>query len=160
MLAYLVIFLAFAADRLTKWWAGGFLAENGTTRLNEAITLTETYNRGLAFGAFQGIGPVVGWLSILVVLALFAYLLRVPKQLWLLRIGLALIMGGALGNLIDRIVAGQVLDFILTPLRPGVFNIADVCIHLGVLLSLAGFLLQKPPETASMHASPAESDLP
>ena len=63
--------------------------------------------------------------------------------MWLLRIGLALIIGGAMGNLIDRVTAGQVLDFIQTPLRPGVFNVADVMINTGVVLSLLGAFLQK-----------------
>jgi signal peptidase II len=54
-----------------------------------------------------------------------------------------LIIGGALGNLLDRVTTGEVLDFIQTPIRPGVFNIADVCINVGVVLSLLGAFFQK-----------------
>ena len=79
--------------------------------------------------------------------------------MWLLRIGLALIIGGALGNMVDRIVAGEVLDFIVTPLRSGVFNLADVCINVGMVISLAGFLLQKPPKTTALQATPMENDI-
>ena len=70
LVAFLIILLAFAADRLAKVWVAAFLAENGTTRINDLFTLTETYNRGLAFGTFQGIGFIVGWLSVIVVLGL------------------------------------------------------------------------------------------
>jgi signal peptidase II len=157
---YLIIILAFVADRLTKAWAAGFLAENGVTRLNEFVTVTETYNRGLAFGAFQGAGPLVGWLSIVVILGLLIYLKRLPAEMRLVRLGLALIIGGALGNMIDRIMAGQVLDFIMTPIRPGVFNVADICINLGIIIGLAGFLLQRRESTTALSNSPAEGDLP
>jgi len=95
------------------------------------------------------------------VLGLLFYLIRLPREMWLLRLGLALIIGGALGNMIDRIVAGQVLDFILTPLRPGVFNVADICINVGMLLSLAGFLLQKQTQPAAeLPPSSVEGDVP
>lgn len=143
LLSYTLILLAFAADRLSKWWVGGFLAENGATRVNSLLVIRQTYNRGIAFGMMQGIGPAVGWLSIMIVVGLFVYLIRIPRSMWLVRVGLALVIGGALGNLVDRVTAGQVLDFIETPLRPGVFNVADLMINLGLLLSIAGAFLQR-----------------
>lgn len=143
MLPYILILLAFAADRLSKLWAATYLAENGPTQVHSLLTLYPTYNQGIAFGLLQGIGPIVGWLSIVIVIGLFIYLVRVPRSQWLLRIGLALIIGGAMGNLIDRVTAGQVLDFIQTPIRPSIFNVADIMINVGVVLSLLGALLQK-----------------
>jgi len=143
MWVYLLILIAFGADRLSKSWAAGFLADNGATQIHPLFMLEQTYNRGLAFGLMQGIGMAVGWLSVAIVAALAVYMIRLPRPMWLLRAGLALIIGGALGNLIDRVTTGQVLDFIATPLRPGVFNVADVMIHLGLLLSLAGFIFQR-----------------
>ena len=86
---------------------------------------------------------MVGWLSILILAGLYVYLARLPRQQGLLRIGLALLIGGALGNLVDRITTGQVLDFMETPLRPGVFNVADVMINMGTLLVLVGGLLHR-----------------
>ena len=153
MLPYLLILVAFAADRLSKWWAAAYLADNGIARVHDLLTFYPTYNRGIAFGLFQGIGPIIGWLSILIVIGLFIYLTQVPRSMWLLRIGLALIIGGAMGNLVDRVTAGQVLDFIQTPLRPGVFNVADVMINIGVVLSLLGVFLQK------QSSLPLEQDL-
>ena len=143
MLPFLVAVGAFAADRIGKMWASNFLSEHGPTRVHSLLTIRETYNSGLAFGLFQGLGPLVGWLSILILLGLSLYVARLPRQAHLMRIGLAMIIGGASGNLIDRITVGQVLDFIETPLRPGVFNVADVMIYLGMLLVLAGGLLNQ-----------------
>lgn len=143
MMPFIIILLAFAADRLSKWWMADFLAEHGRTYVTPWLTLTEVHNQGVAFGLFQGIGPLVGWLTIGVVLALFVYMLFVPRRQWLLRWGLAFIIGGALGNMVDRVLVGQVLDFIETPLRAGVFNVADVMIHTGLVLAIAGTLLQR-----------------
>lgn len=140
MLPVFIIVLAFSLDRLSKWWALEYLAEGSPTALHPLVTLYPTYNRGVAFGLAQGIGPAVGWLSIVIVIGLLIYMWRLPRSKWLMRGGLALLIGGALGNLVDRITAGQVLDFIATPVRPGVFNIADVMIYVGLFLSLAGAL--------------------
>jgi len=148
MFPFLLIVLAFGLDRLSKLWAAAYLAEQGPTQLHPLITLYPAYNRGVAFGLAQGIGPIVGWLSIIVVAGLLVYLIRLPRSMWLMRAGLALLIGGALGNLVDRITVGQVLDFITTPMRPGVFNVADVMIYAGVFLSIAGAILQR------KHAGP------
>ena len=137
MLSYLfLIFVAFMADRLSKLWAISYLSEHGPTQINALLSIQETYNRGIAFGMFQGIGPLVGWLTIAVVAGMFIYLVRLPKEEKLIKVGLALIIGGAMGNLIDRIMVGQVLDFVETPLRPGIFNVADVAIYLGMIIVL------------------------
>ena len=138
MLHYLLILLAFMADQLSKRWALDFLNENGMTRLKPLLTVRETYNEGIAFGMFKGIGPLVGWLTIAVLIGLFVYLVRVPREQILLRSGLALLIGGALGNLVDRITVGRVLDFLQTPLRPGIFNLADTFIYLGIFLVFLG----------------------
>jgi signal peptidase II len=155
---YFAILLAFLADRVSKWWAAAYLAEHGATRVNSLLTIRETYNRGIAFGLFQGIGPAVGWLTVGVVIGLFVYLVRLPKQAWLPRLGLAILIGGALGNLVDRIFVGEVLDFIETPLRPGIFNVADVMIYLGLFLTVLGswYYEKKLGETAVSPPSVAD----
>ena len=156
MFPFFLIVLAFALDRLSKWWATAYLVDQGPTQLHPLLLLYPTYNRGVAFGLAQGIGPIVGWLSIIVVLGLLIYLRRLPRTMWLMRAGLALLIGGALGNLVDRITAGQVLDFIATPFRPGVFNIADVMIYAGVFMSLAGAFLQRGGASAAVGVDEAE----
>ena len=105
---------------------------------------------------FQGIGRAVGWLSIIIVIGLSIYMIRTPKSMWMLRIGLALIIGGALGNMVDRIVAGEVLDFIQLAIRPGVFNIADVMVNAGMVISLLGVIFQRQEETPEEPSVEAE----
>jgi signal peptidase II len=153
---YLLLLLVFAADRLSKQWAAAYLATHGTTDLHPLLTITESYNRGLAFGFFQGLGPLMGWLTLLIVAALLVSLLRTPRSMGLTRSALALIIGGALGNMVDRIAAGQVLDFLTTPLLPSIFNLADVALNLGILLLLLATLRQK----RSPHAGAADEPAP
>ncbi|UCG22832.1 MAG: signal peptidase II [Chloroflexota bacterium] len=148
MLPVFLIILSFGLDRLSKLWAAAYLVDQGPAQLHPLLALYPTYNRGLAFGLAQGIGPIVGWLSIVIVVGLLIYLRRLPPSMWLTRAGLALLIGGALGNMVDRVTVGQVLDFITTPLRPGVFNVADVMIYTGVFVSLAGAILQREGEVA------------
>ncbi len=154
ILPLVFIFLAFLADRLTKLWAAQFLAANGPTQVHALLTIRETYNRGIALGLFQGIGPIVGWLTVFVVLGMGVYMARLPREQWLARLGLAILIGGALGNLVDRVFVGQVLDFIETPLRPGIFNVADVMIYLGLALVLAGSFLQKGKRDTAVSSFP------
>jgi signal peptidase II len=145
---------------VAKLWAAAFLAENGTTVVHPWLTIRETYNRGVAFGLFQGIGPVVGWLTISVVIVMIYYLWRLPSRQWISRLGLALLIGGASGNLVDRVVAGQVLDFLDTVLRPGIFNVADVLINSGMILLLLALFLEKHEEEEEPLSEPVlvESD--
>ena len=137
MLPFILIILAFLSDRLSKWWAAQNLVEFRPVQVNQFLTLQPTYNRGVAFGMFQGIGPVIGWLSILIVIGLFIHMIRTPKRFWLLRLGLAMIIGGAMGNLIDRVTVGEVLDFIQVSFLPGIFNLSDVMVNTGMVISLA-----------------------
>lgn len=153
MIPYLLIILAFAADRVTKWWAAENLVEFRPVEVNEFLTLHATYNRGVAFGMLQGIGPIIGWLSTLIVLGLLVHMIRTPKRFWLLRLGLAMIIGGALGNMIDRITAGKVLDFIQVAFLPGIFNISDVLVNVGMVVSLVAVTFQKEEETDEIGAS-------
>lgn len=107
------------------------------------VSLTRTYNTGVAFGQFSGGGP---WILIALALAavggIIAYrarLLRTGLRLHpLLLLGLALPMGGALGNVIDRIQFGKVIDFIDFGWWP-VFNVADTAITLGAVALVVYF---------------------
>lgn len=141
ILYLLLILLVFLADRLSKLWAIAYLNAYGPTRINGLLSIQETYNGGIAFGMFQGVGPAIGWLTIAIVAGMLIYLLRLPREEKLIKIGLALIIGGAMGNLIDRITVGKVLDFIETPLRSGIFNVADVAINLGMILVILAVVL-------------------
>lgn len=141
---YLLTLLALAADRISKWWAASYLATHGPIQIHGLLTLRPSYNRGMVFGLLQGVGGWMGWISLAVIVGLFVYLVRLPKKARLVRAGLALVVGGALGNFIDRALYGEVLDFITTPLLPWVFNFADIFINGGMLIFVAGSLFFHP----------------
>jgi signal peptidase II len=108
------------------------------------IELVHVHNRGVAFGFFAGGGlvlVVVGAASVAALLAFFATHSRRPL-VWL---PTGLLLGGAAGNLIDRLERGYVTDFIDLPAWPA-FNLADTCITVGVLSLL--YVLEGPPRHA------------
>jgi signal peptidase II len=108
------------------------------------IELVHVHNRGVAFGFFADGGlvlVVVGAASVAALLAFFATHSRRPL-VWL---PTGLLLGGAAGNLIDRLDRGYVTDFIDLPAWPA-FNLADVCITVGVLSLL--YVLEGPPRHA------------
>lgn len=98
------------------------------------LDITNTHNKGIAFGALAGGGAIVAALTGLALGALIIYfVLRArTRHLWL---PVGLLLGGALGNLADRVRMGAVTDFIDPRLWPA-FNVADACIVVGVLILL------------------------
>jgi signal peptidase II len=123
-----------ALDRVTKQLAVDKLLESGVRSipiLGEYIKLTYVENRGAAFGVLQdqtAFFVLVGVIVISVIIASYRY---IPDASWILNVCLGLQMGGAVGNLIDRIQVGYVVDFIDLTYWP-VFNIADSAICVGV----------------------------
>lgn len=99
-------------------------------------------NTGVAFGLFQGKGIIFAVLAMVVAVAILFYLPAVPKEDWLIRLALILEFAGALGNFIDRIRVGSVIDFISVGTFP-VFNVADSCITVGVIVLALGVILQE-----------------
>jgi len=116
------------------------------------------YNTGVAFGMFQGQGQIFTVLAIIVSLVIVYFFPRVPRQDWTLRLAMGMQLGGALGNLIDRLTVGHVTDFISVGTFP-VFNIADASITVGVGVLLLGVWLQERAERRQSGADvPAEED--
>jgi signal peptidase II len=112
-------------------------------------------NTGAVFGIFQDFNLVFSILAIVVTLAILFFFPRVSKAEWPLRIALAMQMGGAVGNLIDRLVQGYVTDFVSLG-RFAVFNVADASISIGVAVLVIGVwvlerqrLVDKPTESMS-----------
>ena len=100
------------------------------------------YNSGVAFGMFHGKGDIFKILAIVVSIAIIYYYPRVPRQDWVLRLAMGMQLGGAIGNLIDRLrFNNQVTDFISVGTFP-VFNVADASISVGVGVLLLGVLIQ------------------
>jgi len=118
-------------DRLTKWWAVSNLKlGEAHPLLGEAIRLTRVHNVGGAFGAFPGSGGVFIGVSMAVSAILVGVLVFRRDLSILLKVGIAVVLAGAIGNLIDRLVTGYVLDFFEIHGFP-VFNLADACVTIG-----------------------------
>lgn len=154
----LVIFL----DQWTKSFIEGHLAFGETWMPLEWLAPYARFvhwkNSGAAFGMFQSGGPVFTVLALIVGGIIVYYYPRVPKSDWPLRIALGLQLGGALGNLIDRLMQGYVTDFISIGTFP-VFNVADSSITIGVILLLAGVIYSERQEkraAASVAEMPME----
>jgi signal peptidase II len=90
-------------------------------------------NTGAAFGMLQGFNLVFSILALVVAVAILYYFPRVPRSEWLIRLAMAMQLGGAVGNLIDRLTQGTVTDF-LSVGSFAVFNVADACISVGTAL--------------------------
>ncbi|MGI8593755.1 MAG: signal peptidase II [Solirubrobacteraceae bacterium] len=119
------------ADRLTKGWVDSAIGRGESEDLFLGIDLVNVRNRGIAFGIFaEGRAPVLVFTGVALV-ALLAYFAAHAGRpgLWL---PTGLLLGGALGNLIDRVRDDAVTDFVDLPLWPA-FNLADTAITVGVL---------------------------
>jgi signal peptidase II len=135
-----VALLVIALDRITKQIVVEGIAIGDTHKFLPAVQLVDVRNSGVAFGFFAGGGALVLILTLLALSALLIYFSLRPLRplLWL---PTGMLVGGALGNLIDRIINGSVTDFIKLPFWPA-FNVADMSITFGVLALL--YVLEGP----------------
>ncbi|MBU5616697.1 lipoprotein signal peptidase [Psychrobacter sp. TAE2020] len=140
---YALSLIVLAIDQWTKW-----LAETNLT-FNEPLSVIEpflnwtlAYNYGAAFSFLADAGGWQKWffsgLALVMSIFLTIYLIKAPRPAKLLSLGLALVLGGAVGNLIDRLLHGHVIDFIhvhyANVWHYPIFNVADMAICIGVLL--------------------------
>ena len=131
-----------AVDQLTKLAADDGIARGDSINVFFGLDLTNTRNSGVAFGFLDGKGWVVG---VLIAVALVVWFALNAARTWLwLPVGL--LLGGAIGNLIDRAREGAVIDFI-DPIAWPAFNIADACIVVGVLAML--YVMEGPDRRAA-----------
>ena len=121
-------------DQLTKRTVAQGIAQGQRESLIPGVHLVHVRNTGVAFGFFSGGGTLVLVLTFAALGLLVAYFLLHPDRrgLW---IPTGLLVGGALGNLVDRLANGAVTDFIKLPYWPA-FNLADTAITFGVLALL------------------------
>ncbi len=139
--AALVLVLVLALDQLTKHLVQHSIVPGEQVRFLPGIQLVNTRNHGVAFGLEAGSQPIVTILVGLALLALLVYFATHASRplVWL---PTGLLLGGALGNLLDRIRSGSVVDFVKLPLGWPPFNLADASIVLGVALLL--FVVEVP----------------
>jgi signal peptidase II len=114
-------------------------------------------NTGVAFGMFQNMGTLFTILPFIVSGLIIYYYAQIPQPDWALRTALSLQLGGAIGNLIDRLTIGHVTDFVSVGNFP-VFNVADASITVGVGILLLDMIIQERREKARQAA--AEADAP
>jgi signal peptidase II len=136
-----------AADQASKLWLLRVydLATKGAVKVMPFVDFVLTWNTGISYGWFQQEGPFGQWalltLKVIAVALLWIWLARAHSRLTALALGL--IIGGAIGNAIDRLLYGAVADFVLLHLETAswrfnwyVFNLADVAIVAGVAVLL------------------------
>lgn len=124
--------LVLAADQATKQWAISAVERGGREQLVWFVDLVNVRNTGVAFGALQDGGAIVGIVVGLALAALLVFFARhASRPLTWLPVGL--LLGGALGNALDRIRIGAVIDYVKLPNWPA-FNLADIAITVGVIL--------------------------
>ncbi len=145
-----------ALDQWTKWLVEAHLPQHASmVVLPSVFNLTHVRNSGVAFGLFASDGPSLARLALvgLGVVALgvvAAYFWRTPMDRRRLLFALSLVLGGAVGNLLDRLASGAVTDFLdvsFAGYHWPAFNVADSAITVGLLL-MAWDALRLPPEPA------------
>jgi signal peptidase II len=137
-----------ALDQWTKWVVrthippGQSWLPDSLQWLSPYARIVHWYNRGAAFGMFQDGGMVFTVLAFVVIAAIIYYYPQVSRVDWPLRLAMSMQLGGALGNLIDRLTIGHVTDFLSVGTFP-VFNIADASISVGCVVLLLGVWWQE-----------------
>jgi len=136
-----VSLLVIILDQLTKLWASSALSYGEPVAVVPFFNLTLMHNTGAAFSFLSDAGGWQRWFFALVALVISAVILvwlkRLPSEKVLLALALALVLGGALGNVWDRIYLGYVVDFIdvyYNNLHWPAFNLADSAIFIGAVL--------------------------
>ncbi len=168
LLGFLLAAVIYAADQALKWVVNGplHMRRGDTIDWLPIFAFTRTHNYGVSLGMFTAISQEMRWGLVLV-----TGLIALGVTIWLLRekklgdiLPLAMVLGGALGNISDRIRYGYVLDFAdlhFGQFRPFlIFNVSDACITVGVLIILARslFMREKPRETHSDAAPTPQAD--
>ena len=129
-----------AFDQITKAVVRESLNRGEHWELAPFFRFSHITNDGAAFGLLDNMNTLLAVTTVIVIVVLAVYYFAPPVDHWLPRLGLALILGGALGNLIDRIHQGSVTDFINFSHYPA-FNVADSGITLGVIAIVASLIL-------------------
>lgn len=137
LLPFLVMGFILLLDQLSKYLVETRIPIYGywapIPALSGLLRFTHTANNGAVFGLFQGTGMFFAALAFVVAGAIIYFNMTLPGGQWLLRLALGLQLGGALGNLVDRLRQGHVTDFI--DVGPWyIFNVADMAIVGGVIL--------------------------
>jgi signal peptidase II len=141
---YVIVTLIIFLDQLTKFLATKYLLLNQSQPIIKGfLHLTLIHNRGAAFGILKNQVPLFIFTSILAIILIYFNLKGTKhKKPLIYNFSLSLVLAGALGNLIDRLFLGYVIDFLDLRIWP-VFNIADSAITIGAILLGWSILIEK-----------------
>ena len=142
MLIYILISIGILAlDIFTKYLAKTVFTVNEIAVIKDILYFTYVENRGAAFGILQNKQWFFVIVTLLIIFAMLFYLIKYKPESKLLKLSLVFIMSGGIGNLIDRIRFGYVVDFIdVRVINYPVFNVADCFVVIGAVL-LCGVIL-------------------
>ncbi len=154
--------LILIADQLSKQWVLATIGPEPESReiflVGDWLSFLYVRNTGVAFGLFQNASQIFVFTSLLITAAIMvAYVVYLPNRLGWLQLCVGLIVGGALGNVIDRLRYGYVVDFIKVGWWP-IFNIADSAVTVGITM-LALFLAFFEEEAGSRRPMPRDDAL-
>ncbi len=143
---YVIAIIAIIVDQLTKYWiATGMERGDQISVIGNFFLITSHRNQGAAFGILQNQRWFFVVVTLIVVVAIIWYIQKVKSQPdKLLPVALSLVLGGAIGNFIDRARMGEVVDFLQFNFGSytfPIFNVADSCIVVGVALIIIDALL-------------------
>ena len=146
--AFLIAAVVVVVDQITKIWVVESLGGRAVDVIGDFLRLRVTRNPGAAFSTFTDAGQLLGVLAIVIAIVVAVALPRIERRLE--QVALALVLGGAVGNVLDRIFRGEgvldgaVVDFIDFSFWPA-FNIADSGITIGVTLLVIASLFPGAP---------------
>lgn len=140
--------MVIAADRYAKEWVTSNLAIGQSWPQEAPIRLTYVVNTGAAFGLLPNYSLFLVLIAFLVIGMVLIYQRYLPARSFLVQVALGLQLGGAVGNLVDRLRYGYVIDFIDVRVWP-VFNLADFSISLGVALLAYVLIFSKEKQEAA-----------
>lgn len=137
-----------AFDQLTKFIVRNTIERGDSWPADWPVKFVYFTNTGAAFGMLQGATTLLAITSLLGIGLIVIYIMSPGFASPLMRAGFAFMLGGAIGNLIDRVLRGEVDDFIKFPNFPA-FNVADSAINIGVALVIWSLLTDPGPEKSS-----------
>lgn len=146
----LVVVLIISIDQLTKTWANHLLSYASPVEVTPFLNWTLLYNTGAAF-SFLNTGKAafnIGFIAFALIVCVFLahWIIKLPNEQKLQQLSLLLILSGALGNVIDRLIHGHVIDFIELHIKQyswPVFNIADSAITIGAVFFIIAIIKEK-----------------